>query len=187
LALFDLFKNLDEIKVWSRSNETKKSFIAEAERKFGHLCKFIPQDNVRKTVEGADIVVTTTPSKNPLIMDDMVSSGMHINSIGADAIGKEELDPHIFHGAKVVIDDWEQASHSNEKDVPLMLRDKIITKDEVWAEIGKIVAGLKPGRISDNEITIFTSTGIAVQDAVTAKIAYDKALQNGVGTFIKIV
>ena len=88
--------------------------------------------------------------------------------------------------AKIVIDDWEQASHSGEINVPL-LREKIITKDDVFGEIGEIVAGLKPDRISEDEITVFTSTGLAVQDAVTARIAYDKALQNRIGSFITIV
>jgi alanine dehydrogenase len=187
MALVEVYKNLEEVRIWSRNPQTIKFFIAEAEQKYGHLCKFIPEGSVRKTVEGADIVVTTTPSKRPLIMDDMVSAGMHINSIGADAIGKEELDLHIYHKAKIVIDDWEQASHGNEKNVPLLLRDKILTKDDVWAEIGEIVAGLKPGRISDDEITIFTATGLAVQDAVTARFVYDKALQNQIGTFITMV
>jgi alanine dehydrogenase len=187
MALFEVFNKLEEIRVWSRHPETRNTFLAEAKQQYGHLCKFIPEDNVRKTVEGADIVVTTTPSREPLVMNDMISPGMHINCIGADAIGKEELDPSILQRAKIVIDDWEQASHSGEINVPLLLRDKIITKDDVFGEIGEIVAGLKPGRMSEDEITIFTSTGLAVQDAVTARIAYNKALQKRIGSFIKIV
>src|SRR4030067_3436264 len=183
MELFEVYKKLDEIRVWSRNPETKRILLFEAEREYGNLCKFVPEESVRKTVEGADIVVTTTPSREPLVMNDMISPGMHINCIGADAIGKEELDPSILQRAKIVIDDWEQASHSGEINVPLS--DKIITKEDVWAEIGEIVAGLKPGRISEDEITVFTSTGLAVQDAVTAKIAYDKALQKRIGKFIK--
>ena len=185
MALFEVYNKLEEIRVWSKNPETKKIFLAEAERKYGHLCKFVSKESVRKTVEGADIVVTTTPSRKPLVMKDMVSSGMHINCIGADAVGKQELDPNILKRAKIVIDDWMQASHSGEINVPL--RDKIITKEDVYGEIGEIVAGLKPGRISEDEITVFTSTGLAVQDAVTAKIAYDKALQKRIGKFITIV
>ena len=110
---------------------------------------------------------------------------MHITCIGADAVGKEELDPVILQRAKIVVDDWAQASHSGEINVPLSRG--LITKENVWAEIGEIVAGLKPGRQSQDEITVFTSTGLAVQDAVTAKIAYCKALVAKVGRFIKIV
>jgi alanine dehydrogenase len=186
-ALFEVYNKLEEIKVWSRHSETRNVFLAEAEREYGHLCKFVPGESVRETVEGADIVVTTTPSREPIVMDEMVSSGMHITCIGADAIGKEELDPSILKRAKVVIDDWEQASHGGEMNVPLLLRDKIVTKEDVWAEIGEIVAGLKPGRTSEDEITVFTSTGMAVQDAVTAKLVYGKALQKRVGSFITIV
>ena len=136
-------------------------------------------------MEGADIVVTTTPSLEPLVMNDMVSAGMHINCIGADAVGKEEIEPQILIRAKIVVDDWAQASHSGEINVPM--RHKLITKENIWAEIGEIVAGLKPGRQRQDEITVFTSTGLAVQDAVTAKTAYLKALDNKVGRLIKII
>jgi len=187
MALLEVYKGFEEVRIWSRHPKTESGFMAEAKRDYGHLCKFVLEQNVRDTVEGADIVVTTTPSKIPLVMDDMISSGTHINCIGADAFGKEELDPLILKRAKTVIDDWEQASHCGEINVPLLLRDKVITKDDVWAEIGEITAGLKPGRISNDEITVFTSTGLAVQDAVTAKIAYDKALKSRVGRFISIV
>lgn len=184
-ALFEVYKKLGEVRVWSRDPETRRIFLAKAEREYGCLCKFVSEESVRKTVEGADIVVTTTPSREPLVTNDMIVPGMHINCIGADAIGKEELDPLILRRAKIVIDDWAQASHSGEINVPL--RDKIITKEDVWGEIGEIVAKLKPGRVSEDEITVFTSTGLAVQDAVTAKIAYDKALQKRIGSFIRIV
>ena len=68
-----------------------------------------------------------------------------------------------------------------------MLRDNIITREDVWGEIGEIVSGTKRGRTSDEEITVFIHTGLAVQDAITAKIAYDKALKKGIGNFVKIV
>lgn len=87
--------------------------------------------------------------------------------------------------AKIVVDDWEQASHSGEINVPISRG--ILTRENVWAEIGEIVAGLKPGREKRDEITVFTSTGLAVQDAVTAKLAYEKALKKGIGRFIKII
>ena len=186
-ALVEVYKKLEEVRVWSRHDETKRVFITEAEREYGDFCRFVPKENVSKTVEGADIVVTTTPSRKSLVMEDMVSPGMHITCIGADAFGKEELDTLILKKAKIVIDDWEQASHRGESNVPLLLRDKIIMKEDLWCEIGQIVAGLKPGRTSKEEITVFNSTGLAVQDAVTAKIAYDKALKERVGNFINIV
>jgi len=118
-------------------------------------------------------------------MEDMVSQGMHLNCIGADAPGKEELDPTILKKAKIVVDDFTQAAHGGEVNVPLSRG--LIKMEDIWAEIGEIIAGLKKGRENPDEITIFSSTGLAVQDAVAAKIAYDKALEKGIGRFIKIV
>lgn len=185
MALLEVYGKLEEVRVWSRSMETRQAFMVEVERAYGHLCKFVSFENVEEAVKGADIIVTTTPSRKPLVMDDMVSQGTHLNCIGADAPGKEELDPAILKRAKIVVDDWEQAVHSGEINVPLS--QGIITEENVYAEIGEVVAGLKPGRENPNEITIFTSTGLAVQDAVTAKIAYDKAVKNGVGRFLEMV
>jgi alanine dehydrogenase len=185
MALLEVYKKLKEVRVWSRTEETKKNFVTETQQAYGNSIQVIPAASIRKAVEGADIVVTTTPSRKPLVTNDMVSAGMHINCIGADAVGKEELDPNILKRAKIVVDDWEQASHSGEINVPLSRG--IITKDNIWAEIGEIVAGLKPGRQRQDEITVFTSTGLAVQDAVTAKIAYSKALAAKVGRLIKLV
>jgi alanine dehydrogenase len=115
----------------------------------------------------------------------MVSAGTHITCIGADAVGKEELDPNILKRAKIVVDDWAQASHTGEINVPL--NRGLITKENIWAEIGEIAAGLKPGRQRQDEITVFTSTGLAIQDAVTAKIAYSKAIATKVGRFINLI
>jgi len=142
-------------------------------------------ESTKKAVEGADIIVTTTPSKTPIVLDEWVTSGMHFNCIGADAPGKEELDPAILTRAKLVVDDWEQASHSGEMNVPLAKGH--VTKQNVWCEIGEIVTGSKQGRISSDEITVFTSTGLAIQDAVTAELAYKKALANKMGQFVEII
>jgi len=184
MALLEAYENLEEVRVWSRTEETKKHFVTEITQVYGNAIHAIPATNIQKTVEGADIVVTATPSRKPLVMNNMVSAGTHINCIGADAVGKEELDPKILKRAKIVVDDWAQASHSGEINIPLSRG--IITKNDVWAEIGEIVAGLKTGRQRKDEITVFTSTGLAVQDAVTAKIAYCKAIAAKVGRFMKI-
>ncbi|MGB9959453.1 MAG: alanine dehydrogenase [Candidatus Bathyarchaeales archaeon] len=182
-SLLEVYKKFEEVRVWGLYG-TSEEFVAEMRPKYGNLCKLIPVKSVREAIKGADIVVTTTPSRQPLVMNDMVSNGMHFNCIGADAPGKEELDPAILKRAKIVVDDWEQASHGGEINVPIS--QGIITKENVWAEIGEIIAGLKPGREKPDEITLFTSTGLAVQDAVTAKLVYEKALEKGIGMFVKI-
>ncbi|MEM2028452.1 MAG: alanine dehydrogenase [Candidatus Bathyarchaeia archaeon] len=184
-ALLEVFGSFDEVRVWSRSEETKTRFREEATANYGHLCRVVAAKSIEDAVRGADIIVTTTPSRAPLVMDEWVQPGAHFNCIGADAPGKEELDPLILKRAKIVVDDWEQASHSGEINVPLSMGT--ISKGDVWAEIGEIVAGLKPGRISESEITVFVSTGLAIQDAVTANMVYKRASERGVGKRIKLV
>ncbi|MEM2166933.1 MAG: alanine dehydrogenase [Candidatus Bathyarchaeia archaeon] len=184
MALLEVFGSLDEVRVWSRSDETKMRFIDEASAIYGRMCRFVAASSVKDAVKGADIIVTTTPSRAPLVMNDWIKPGVHINCIGADAPGKEELDPAILKRAKIVVDDWEQASHSGEINVPLKMG--LISRSDIWAEMGEIVAGIKPGRVGDNEITVFVSTGLAIQDAVTANLVYKRALERGVGRRISI-
>ncbi len=185
MGLISLYKKLEEVRVWSRTEKTRGTYVAEMKSAYGNEAKIIPVKSAKDAVEGADIVVTTTPSREPIVSSGWVEPGMHFNCIGADAPGKEELDPAILTRAKIVVDDWEQASHSGEINVPLS--KEIITKQNIWGEICGIVAGLKPGRTSSDEITVFTSTGLAVQDAVTAKLAYEKALAKGIGKTVEIV
>ncbi len=112
------------------------------------------------------IVTTTTPVRKPIVQKEWIRPGTHINAMGADAEGKEELDPSILKRAKIIIDDWAQASHSGEINVPL--REGVITPRNIRAVLGDIVTGRKQGRTKDDEITLFDSTGLAVQDLYTA-------------------
>lgn len=185
MSLFSLYKKLGEVKVWSRTEKTRRARVAEMEVLYGDKAKIVPVDSAKDAVEGTDIVVTITPSRKPIVLNEWISPGTHINCIGADAPGKEELDPAILTRAKIIVDDWEQASHSGEINVPLT--KGILTRRNIWGNIGQVVAGLKQGRTSSDEITVFASTGLAVQDAVTAELAYKKALAKGIGQFVEIV
>jgi len=127
-----------------------------------------------------DILVTTTPSRKPLVKDEWICEGTHINAIGADAKGKEELEPNILGRSKVVVDDLAQASHSGEVNVPLT--KGLFAPEGIYATIGEIVAGKVPGRVSDDEITVFDSTGLAIQDVATATKVHQKAIEKGIGT-----
>ncbi len=137
-----------------------------------------------KEVSKQDILATTTPSRSPIVKSEWIIPGTHINAIGADAEGKEELDPAIFKKAKIIVDDWIQASHSGEINVPVA--KGIITKNDIYGSLGEIVAGIKTGRENDEEITVFDSTGLAVQDLFTAAMVYEEALKRGVGKNIEI-
>ncbi len=121
-------------------------------------------------VSAADIVTTLTPVREPLIMKDYVRPGTHINAIGADAPGKQELESAILQAAKVVVDNWEQAAHGGE--INVAVSQGLIARDDIHAEIGEVVTGKRPGRQSPDEITVFDSTGLAIQDVACAAHVY---------------
>ena len=183
LALLAVFPKLEEIRACDISTEAAESFAAYAESEASQS-RIVVVENETATAKEADIIITTTPSKKPLILESMVSEGTHFNCIGADAPLKEELDPAILKKAKIVVDDWEQASHSGEINVPFS--KGVLSKKDVWAELGDIIAGVKPGRVSNEEITVFDSTGLAIQDAATVELVYKKATSRKIGCFIDI-
>jgi alanine dehydrogenase len=182
MAIAEILK-LEEVRVWSRTAETRKKFIDEFRGKY--RLRFIECESVEKCVKGADIISTTTPVTSPIVKGEWIEPGVHINAVGADAPGKEELDPSILKRAKIVVDDWAQASHSGEVNVPL--RNGVITERDVYGEIGEIVAGKKEGRVSDSEITIFDSTGLSIQDVLTSQRVYEKARKKNVGKWINLL
>ena len=186
LALITQYGRFDEVRVYDLYPDKAKATTRQFRRLYqDRVGKVRAVSSARDAVVGSDIVVTATSSRQPIVMNDWVAPGTHINCIGADAPGKQELDPAILKRARVIIDDWEQASHSGEINVPLAKGE--ITRDDIDAEIGEVVAGLKPGRLSEADVTVFCSTGLAVQDSLTAKIAYDAAVRDHIGRSIQFV
>lgn len=131
-----------------------------------------------------DILVTTTPSRSPVVKDKWILPGTHINAFGADAAGKQELQSTLLKRAKVVVDALVQAVHSGEINVPIS--KGIFCQEDIYGQIGEILAGKKAGRVSDEEITIFDSTGLGIQDVATGHSVYQKALKTGVGSRLKL-
>lgn len=137
-----------------------------------------------KEVCNSDIISTTTPVRSPIVKNDWIRAGTHINAIGADAPGKQELEIAILKRARIFLDDFEQASHSGEVNAGISNGD--ITKKDIKGEIGEIILGKKIGRVNNNDITIFDSTGLAVQDVVLAFHAYKKAIKKSMGVRLKL-
>jgi len=131
-----------------------------------------------KKMKNCDIISCATPSKVPLITHDLVHPGLHINSVGMGAgLGKREVDPDLLRSMKVVVDDKEVAEADALGDA---FKQGYITKSELYASLSELVLHEKPGRLGD-ETTIFISSGVAIQDAAVAKIAYEKAVERKVG------
>lgn len=182
MAIKETLAKIDEVRVTSRRRESMEKCAKDMREALGLNARAV--ESIEETVRGADVVVTVTPVRSPIVMNDWIGLGTHINAIGADAPGKEELDPMILKRAKIVVDDWEQALHSGEVNVPLSTG--IISKEDIYGELGKIVSGEIAGRTSPEEITIFDSTGLAVQDVSTAWTVYERAKERGVGQYLEL-
>ena len=174
---------LEEVEVYDKQEKNKENFVHQANLNYPDL-KFTSTKTVREVVEHSEVICTMTPSRSAYIRSDWVKPGTHINAIGADAPGKEELDPPLLKRAKIVVDDMTQAIHSGEVNVPLS--KGIICKEDIYAELGEIIVEKKQGRISDEEVTIFDSTGLSIQDTITAYLVFKKIRAQKLGTVIDL-
>ena len=136
-------------------------------------------------VRDADLLVTGTTAKEPIVKSEWLKPGVHVNAVGSHRPDYREIDAASIARAKVVVDSRE-AIMAECGDILLAIRDKAISEDHIHAEIGDVLAGTKPGRSSATEITLYKSVGIAIQDVATANLVYRKALERGVGTTVEI-
>jgi alanine dehydrogenase len=153
-------REVEEIRIWSRTE-------AHAERLAGEWKSHDARKASLERCCDCDVVATTTPVRSPIIKNEWIHEGTHINAIGADAPGKEELDPQILTRARVFIDDYDQAIHSGEVNVPI--RKGLFRSEDIAGTLGEVVLGVKK-RETKEEITIFDSTGLAIQDLALAHL-----------------
>lgn len=172
-AIMAVRPNIERVYVYDLNMETAKNFSKTYSKEYG--VKIIPALNIKEATEQADIIVTTTPARTPIIKASYVKDGTHINAIGADAKGKQELESSLLKKAKIIIDNWHQASSGGEINVPLS--EGVISKKDIYGELGEIVLGKKK-RKNSKEITIFDSTGLAMQDIACAAQVYKKMFSN---------
>jgi alanine dehydrogenase len=138
-----------------------------------------PVSDLTAAVRQSDICVTCTTSRQPLLGYDDVAPGTFIAAVGADNPQKQELHPSLMARSKIVCDMLEQCAVMG--DLHHALDAGVMTRANVHAELGEVVAGIKPGRESPEEITIFDSTGMALQDVAAAAVLYEKAQRQGAG------
>ena len=164
-----LFK-LEQVRVYDRSREAVTKLVDSFPR--------LPlAESSLEAAAASDIVCTVTPVRKPLVKKKWILPGTHINAIGADAEGKEELEPSILSQAVVVVDNLEQASAAGEINVPL--KCGLYKTSQVYATLAEIVSGRKPGRRDNRAVTVFDSTGVAIEDVALARLVYEKACREG--------
>ena len=136
-------------------------------------------DDLTAATRKSDICVTCTPARKFFLRQDDVGPGTFVAAVGADNEDKQELEPRLLASSRVVADVREQCAEIG--DVHHAIREGLMRLTDVYAELGEIVAGHKPGRSSREQITIFDSTGTALQDVAAAAMVYERALEQGRG------
>lgn len=174
----------EDVRVWSRSQTTLDGFVRTQQPKYSNF-KICASTNLEDVVRGADVVVTVTPARAPIVKDNWISPGTHIAALGADKGGDQELEPKILQRARIFVDDIRQCRTDGEINVPLS--QGIIKEQDIAGEIGEVIIGKKTGRTSEKDITLFDSTGIALQDSATIPLEYERAVAAGVGIEKKMI
>jgi alanine dehydrogenase len=167
------------VRVYDSKPEARGRFKEEMEARFG-----IPIEAVataEDAVRDADILVLSTTSSTPVVSSSWLPDGLHINSIASFAPDAREMDTDTIRRAKLVVDSREAAFHEA-GDILIPLAEGAIGRDHVHAEVGEIASGAREGRTSAEELTVYKSLGIAIQDMAAAKLLYEKARNMGVGT-----
>ena len=184
LATCDTVFEWKDVRIWSRTQASVDRFLAEQAPRYPHLTLQGTTD-VRTAVEGADVIVTGTHARGWIVDDAWVRPGAHLAALGADLTGEQELDPRILKRGRVFVDDMRQCREDGE--INVALSEGGIKEEDVAGEIGKVVCGELEGRQSDVQVTVFDSTGIALQDSATVPLEYERAVAAGVGIEKKMI
>jgi ornithine cyclodeaminase/alanine dehydrogenase-like protein (mu-crystallin family) len=160
LEALRLVRPFREIRVWSPRNAA-----AFAERFEVRLAR-----SAEDAVRGADVVVVATTSRTPVLSGEWLSPGVHVNAVGAPRPGWRELDDNVLRQAKLYVESREAASRES---------GDVIAAGDIFAELGEVIGGARPGRQSAEEITLFKSVGVAVEDIASAELVYREAQAAG--------
>jgi ornithine cyclodeaminase len=171
-------RRMGEVHAWSPNADHRKAYAEEMARELA--IPVVAEEEARGAVEGMDIVVTTTPTRKPILRAPWVGPGMHITAVGSDSPLKVELEPQVLAKAdKVVVDRLDQCLRLGE--LHHAVEAGLLGPSDVHAELGEVVLGRKPGRVAEGEITVADLTGVGVQDAAIANVVIARAEERGLG------
>jgi alanine dehydrogenase len=173
-------RRLDKVYAFDTDHQQAERYAEELSRELQLVVSAVR--DLPASVRRSDICVTCTPSKQPYLNQSDIAPGTFIAAVGADNEEKQELDPGLMAAGKVVVDNLDQCAVMG--DLKLALKQGLMTKADVHAELGEVIAGRKPGREIQEEVIVFDSTGTALQDVVAAAIVYEKALADGGATVL---
>jgi ornithine cyclodeaminase/alanine dehydrogenase-like protein (mu-crystallin family) len=172
--------SIRETLVFGRTPESSEAFAERVERQL----RKVARRAVTAELKRADIICTCTTSPTPLFQLKDVRSGAHINAIGAYQPDTREIGSDVVAKATVVVDSYE-AALKEAGEILIPIAEGAIQRENIYASIDELVSGAKPADLFDNQLTLFKSVGIAIEDLVAAQLAYDKAVELGIGISAK--
>jgi alanine dehydrogenase len=173
LEAISTVRDIEEVVVSDLDEERVARFLDAFEDEFDVRAGSVEE------AAACDVLSTVTPVESPIVPREAVGEHTHINAMGADAEGKHELADEVLLDSKLVIDDHEQTTHSGEINVPYGAGT--LTDEDIYGAIGEIVVGEREGRTAEDGITVFDSTGLAIQDVAAAHVVYEHADENDNG------
>ena len=170
---------LQEVRVWSPQPRSRERFVDDMT---GHVsARLLAAETAEAAVRGADLIVLATSSPVPVVEDSWVEPGAHVVSVGACRPDQREMAPELVTRARLFVDS-RAAAVIESGDVVLGIKENRFTDTHIAGELGEVVLGRVPGRVKADEITIFKSLGMAVEDVVTADLVFRRAVETGAGT-----
>jgi len=176
-------RRLEKIKIFSPSGSSAAAIKQEMAPQVEAAIEVVK--SAEEAVRDADILVTVTTAKEPILKQEWLKPGAHISAVGAHRPDLREIDGATLARAKVVVDSRE-AIMAECGDILLAIKEGSISGEHIHGEIGEVLAGTKPGRKSTDELTLYKSVGISIQDVATANLVYQKAMERGLGTNVEI-
>jgi ornithine cyclodeaminase len=178
-----LVRPVRRVRVFGRDAGRMRRFVDEARARHGVAVE--PTASAREAVLGAEIVCTVTSAVEPVLMGEWLSPGAHVNAVGASLPAARELDTTAVVRSRLFVDRRESALHEA-GDFLIPKREGAIGDDHIVAELGELVGGAAPGRRSADEVTLFKSLGLALEDVASAQVAHRNALRTGLGTSVEL-
>ena len=169
--------------VWNRTPEKAEQCCQWARETLGLEAQACPE--ARQAAEQADIICTVTQAKEPILQGEWLKPGAHINAVGACAANARELDTQAVQRSRIYLDQREAALRDG-GDLVIPLAANELKMENIVGEAGQALLGEIPGRQSSEEITLFESVGIAVEDLAAAQLIYQKACRQGLGVDVEI-
>lgn len=176
-------RTVRRVRVWSRTSERRSRFAEKARQKFGVTVEV--SESAEACVKDADLICTVTASREPVLLGSWVSDGAHINAVGAALPSARELDTAAVTRSRVFVDRRESAL-AEAGDILIPMSEGAFNADHIRGDLGEVLLGAVAGRESDEEVTLFKSLGLAIEDLAAARHIYEKGVALGTGVWVSL-